>query len=31
MRLMKQPLINKDDTLYICIDEQGKLTTAVYD
>ena len=31
MRLMKQPLINKDDTLYICIYEQGKLTTAVYD
>ncbi|KLI60997.1 isochorismatase family protein [Brachyspira hyodysenteriae] len=31
MRLMKQPLINKDDTLYICIDEQAKLINAVYD
>ncbi|EKV57741.1 isochorismatase family protein [Brachyspira hampsonii] len=31
MRLMKEPLINKDDTLYICIDEQAKLIPAVYD
>ncbi|WP_300369737.1 isochorismatase family protein [Brachyspira sp.] len=31
MRLMKEPLINKDDTLYICIDEQAKLVPAVCD
>ncbi|WP_295154840.1 isochorismatase family protein [uncultured Brachyspira sp.] len=30
MRLMKKPLIDKDDTLYICIDEQAKLIPAVY-
>lgn len=31
MKLMKDPLINKDSALYICIDEQAKLAPAVCD
>lgn len=31
MKLMKDPLIDKDSALYICIDEQAKLAPAVCD